>query len=63
MSDVSSSSGFNVNIMVHAAGPVRPRTKYKDHKLLRAEGRSRCRLFHILASFSRFQSRKNADTI
>jgi hypothetical protein len=38
MSDISSSSGFNVNIMVHAAGPVRPRTKYKDHKLLRAEG-------------------------
>ena len=28
---------FNMNILVHAAGPVRPRTKYKKHKLLRAE--------------------------
>ena len=24
--------------MVQAAGPIRPRTKYKEHKLLRAEG-------------------------
>ena len=28
---------FKVNILVQAAGPVRPRTKYKKHKLLRAE--------------------------
>jgi hypothetical protein len=38
MSNVTSPSDFNVNIMLHAAGPIRPRTKYKEHKLLRAEG-------------------------
>ena len=38
MSNVTSPSDFNVNIMVQAAGPIRPRTKYKKHKLLRAEG-------------------------
>ena len=38
MSNVTSPSNFNVNIMVQAAGPIRPRTKYKEHKLLRAEG-------------------------
>jgi hypothetical protein len=38
MSNVTSPSDFNVNIMVQAAGPIRPRTKYKNHKLLRAEG-------------------------
>ena len=38
MSNVTSPSDFNVNIMVQAAGPIRPRTKYKEHKLLRAEG-------------------------
>jgi hypothetical protein len=34
----SSQSAFKVNILVQAAGPIRPRTKYKKHKLLRAEG-------------------------
>jgi len=38
MSNATSSSDFNVNIMVQVAGPIRPRTKYKKHKLLRAEG-------------------------
>ena len=37
MSAIASQSEFNVNILVQAAGPVRPRTKYKEHKLLRAE--------------------------
>jgi len=37
MSAIASQSEFNVNILVQAAGPVRPRTKYKKHKLLRAE--------------------------
>jgi len=36
MSSIASQSEFNVNILVQAAGPVRPRTKYKKHKLLRA---------------------------
>lgn len=31
-------SEFVVRIIVQIAGPVRPRTKYKKHKLLRAEG-------------------------
>ena len=30
-------SNFRVDIIVQAAGPIRPRTKYKEHKLLRAE--------------------------
>lgn len=38
MSIATSQSDFNVNITVQAAGPIRPRTKYKKHKLLRAEG-------------------------
>jgi hypothetical protein len=38
MSSVSSQPEFKVNITVHVAGPIRPRTKYKEHKLLRAEG-------------------------
>ena len=38
MSTASVPSGFRVNIMIQAAGPTRPRTKYKEHKLLRAEG-------------------------
>jgi hypothetical protein len=38
MSNVTSPSDFDLNIMVQAAGPIRPRTKYKEHKLLRAEG-------------------------
>jgi hypothetical protein len=38
MSATSNPSAFSVNIMVQAAGPIRPRTKYKEHKLLRAEG-------------------------
>jgi hypothetical protein len=38
MSITTSQSDFNVNIMVQVAGPVRPRTKYKKHKLFRAEG-------------------------
>lgn len=38
MSAISSPPDFRVNIMVQAAGPIRPRTKYKEHKLLRAEG-------------------------
>ncbi len=37
MSAIASQCEFNVNILVQAAGPVRPRTKYKEHKLLRAE--------------------------
>jgi len=37
MSAIAGQSEFNVNILVQAAGPVRPRTKYKKHKLLRAE--------------------------
>ncbi len=38
MSGATGQSEFKVNIMVHAAGPIRPRTKYKKHRLLRAEG-------------------------
>jgi hypothetical protein len=38
MSSVASHAEFHVKIMVQIAGPVRPRTKYKEHKLLRAEG-------------------------
>ena len=38
MSTTSNPSAFRVNIMVQAAGPIRPRTKFKKHKLLRAEG-------------------------
>lgn len=38
MSESSSQVEFNVKMMVQIAGPVRPRTKYKKHKLLRAEG-------------------------
>jgi len=37
MSTTSSPSNFSATIMVQAAGPIRPRTKYKAHKLLRAE--------------------------
>src|SRR5579872_4429164 len=37
MTAISSPSDFKVNIMLQAAGPIRPRTKYKEHKLLRAE--------------------------
>jgi hypothetical protein len=29
---------FKVKLALYAAGPVRPRTKYKEHKLLRGEG-------------------------
>lgn len=39
MSTAPDRSDFSVNILVQAAGPVRPRTKYKDHKQLRAESR------------------------
>ncbi len=38
MSGTTSQTEFTVNIIVHAAGPIRPRTKYKKHRLLRAEG-------------------------
>ncbi len=38
MSNYTRPPDFNVNIMVQVAGPIRPRTKYKEHKLLRAEG-------------------------
>jgi hypothetical protein len=38
MPRIAIQSDFNVNIMVQAAGPIRPRTKYKEHKLVRAEG-------------------------
>lgn len=38
MSTTSEPLDFQVNIMMHAAGPIRPRTKHKEHKLLRAEG-------------------------
>ncbi|WP_254508195.1 hypothetical protein [Anatilimnocola floriformis] len=31
-------STFKVNIVLLAAGPIRPRTKHKQHKILRAEG-------------------------
>lgn len=37
MTAASSPPDFKVNIMLQAAGPIRPRTKYKEHKLLRAE--------------------------
>jgi hypothetical protein len=37
MSATAGQSEFKVNILVQAAGPVRPRTKYKKHELLRAE--------------------------
>lgn len=37
MSAIAGQSEFNMNILVQAAGPVRPRTKYKKHKLLKAE--------------------------
>jgi hypothetical protein len=37
MSATTGQSEFKVEILVHAAGPVRPRTKYKKHKLVRAE--------------------------
>jgi hypothetical protein len=38
MSSIADHSEFKVNVMVHVAGPIRPRTKYKENKLLRAEG-------------------------
>lgn len=38
MSVNASQPEFQVNIMMQAAGPMRPRTKHKRHKLLRAEG-------------------------
>ena len=38
MSTIPGPSDFRVNIILQAAGPVRPRTKYKENKLLRAEG-------------------------
>jgi hypothetical protein len=38
MTEIASKSDFTVNITLQAAGPIRPRTKYKKHKLLRAEG-------------------------
>jgi hypothetical protein len=38
MSIAAGQSDFKVNITIQAAGPIRPRTKYKKHKLLRAEG-------------------------
>jgi hypothetical protein len=38
MSNATTQTDFKVNIMVQIAGPVRPRTKYKKHKLMRAEG-------------------------
>jgi hypothetical protein len=38
MSGITSQSDFKVNVIVEAAGPIRPCTKYKKHKLLRAEG-------------------------
>lgn len=37
MSITTSQSDFKVDIMVQVAGPIRPRTKYKKHKLMRAE--------------------------
>ncbi len=33
----SGQSEFSVNLTIQAAGPIRPRTKYKTHKLLRGE--------------------------
>lgn len=36
-SAIAGQSDFKMNILVQAAGPVRPRTKYKNHKLLKAE--------------------------
>ena len=38
MSTIPGPSDFRVNITLQAAGPIRPRTKYKENKLLRAEG-------------------------
>lgn len=37
MSTNPSPSTFQVSLTLQAAGPVRPRTKYKENKLLRAE--------------------------
>lgn len=38
MTEIASQSEFKLNIIVQAAGPIRPRTKYQEQKLLRAEG-------------------------
>ena len=37
MSTAANATEFQVTVKVQAAGPIRPRTKYKEHKLLRAE--------------------------
>lgn len=37
MPSLTNQMEFKVDLMVQAAGPIRPRTKYKEHKLLRAE--------------------------
>jgi len=37
MPATSSTAEFQVRIVLQAAGPIRPRTKHKKHKLLRAE--------------------------
>lgn len=38
MPNTPSHAEFSVKVMVQIAGPVRPRTKYRIYKLLRAEG-------------------------
>lgn len=37
MPSIADQAEFKVSITVRAAGPIRPRTKYKEHKLLTAE--------------------------
>jgi hypothetical protein len=39
MSAITGLAEFKVLITLQAAGPIRPRTKYQEHKLLRAEAR------------------------
>lgn len=38
MSGDANQSNWTVKIRLEAAGPIRPRTKFKKHKLLRSEG-------------------------
>ena len=37
MPSMTAASDFKILVTVRAAGPIRPRTKYKEHKLLTAE--------------------------
>jgi hypothetical protein len=53
MFNATSSSDFNVNIMVQVAGQIRPRTKYIKHKLLCVERNIKLLLRHILGAITR----------